>query len=181
MTLSSLMHFTKTYIIIFLCAFSFSCQKKEGCTDCNAINYFPEESVSDENCKFQNENRIGTYVVTDSATTHADPDEGYVYENSYTIELKKDSCSPFTLICIGYANYRPETPFPVKFYIHNDSIFIPEQDIEGPDYDYDEDWGNKLHVYESRGWFKGDSIYYSGPFAHHNDYILHKVGGKKIE
>ena len=60
------------YLFIVTAILLFSCNKEEGCTDCNALNFNPNADKNDNTCLYSNENRIGLYSVSDSMTVAID-------------------------------------------------------------------------------------------------------------
>jgi hypothetical protein len=136
----------------------FSCQKK-GCTDCNAINYNNNAKKNDNSCLYSNENKLGTYSVSDSILIA--PAIEWIHRN-YEIEIKRSSCAPNNLTISNYANkYDSFNGFlsNVDCQISNNSILITEQVIDRSD-----PWYNLL-VEESPGYFSNDSIQFTIDFT----------------
>jgi hypothetical protein len=164
-------------ILLALILLGLSGCDKKGCMDCNATNYDSEVEKEDDSCEFLNEERLGSYAISDSISEWNSTE--WYYPRSYKIQIERSECNPDSLIIIGYGNYRPETPFPVKCNVVGDSLIIPMQNVEGPDFSYEADWGNKIYVRQNRAWFSGDSIFIDGWFSHHNDTHHHVVWGVK--
>ncbi len=135
-----------------------SCQKK-GCTDCNAINYNNNAKKNDNSCLYSNEDKLGTYSVSDSILIASDTQ--WVHRN-YEIEIKRSSCAPNNLKISNYANkydWLIGVLSNVDSQISNNSILITDQVIEQND-----SWYN-LIVKESTGYFSNDSVQFTIDFT----------------
>jgi len=161
-----------TLLTIFLISTS-SCQKK-GCTDCNAVNYNNSAKKNDNSCQYSNENKLGTYSVSDSILIA--PATQWVHRN-YEIEIKRSSCAPNNLIISNYANkfdWLIGVLSNVDSQMSNNSILITDQVIEQND-----SWYN-LIVEESTGYFYNDSIYFTIDFTSEGGITYYgKCFGKK--
>ncbi len=149
--------FRITLLTITLASIS-SCQKK-GCTDCNAINYNNNAKKNDNSCLYSNEDKLGTYSVSDSILIASDTQ--WVHRN-YEIEIKRSSCAPNNLKISNYANkydWLIGVLSNVDSQISNNSILITDQVIEQND-----SWYN-LIVKESTGYFSNDSVQFTIDFT----------------
>ena len=140
----------------------FSCKKK-GCTDCNAINYGIEAE-----CRFVNEDLLGTYGVHDSITG---PPTMEWYHDSYEVEISRSMCSPNNLTFSNYANKNNNFSgviYSVDCQITNNIITVTEQDVNGD------------KVRSSSGYFSNDSIYFDIEYENELGEVFYgKCFGKK--
>ena len=137
---------------VMLIIFSFSSCKKEGCTDCNATNY--NASVDDMSCEYENEDKVGIYIVSDSIT---DPFQTTFF-NTYKIEIKRSECNATEMVIYNYSDIKnsQNESISVVCQISGDTIRVANQIIEGPDMDATTDY---LKIFQSKGYFSKDSIY----------------------
>ena len=141
--------------IIIFCLFVSSC--KQGCTDCNALNFDPDANKNDHSCEYANEDLIGIYSVEDTTVDWSQT----VWYDYYDIELKYGGCNPEGLIIGNYANAINQSttnPLEIAINIEGDSIRIPHQFIEG-DHIVGNSFGD-FEIFETEGYFVGDSIYF---------------------
>tara|TARA_Y100000590_G_scaffold205999_1_gene233531 strand:+ start:206 stop:649 length:444 start_codon:yes stop_codon:yes gene_type:complete len=125
-----------------------------GCTDCHAINYNFDANEDDSSCVLLNTNRLGEYAVTDSIM---DFTLDWNIDN-YTILIARDSCDSVGIIISNYSNIINSTgALTVKAKIKGDSIFIPQHIIDNGSDGYND----YIEVYESKGYFQSDSIYFN--------------------
>jgi len=99
------------------------------CTDCNAYNY--EEFVEDDDgsCAYANEEKLGTYTVTDSIYGPPVPEWEV---RTYSIEITREECNPYGLEMSNPANLSTMVEsFSATGTSEDDSFELPSQQI-GP-------------------------------------------------
>ena len=146
---------TVTLFLFFSMIFWWSCTDEltSGCTDCNATNFNPDAGDDDGSCILLNTNRLGTYSVQDSV-------HGPFFEwfnDDYLINIVRDSCDSMGISINNYANITNSLgPLNVIAQIVGDSIYLRYQIIEVPDQELITD---QMTIFESKGYFKEDSIF----------------------
>lgn len=130
-----------------------SCNYKRGCTNCQAVNYDSLAVSGDGSCEYAEFGYSGTYTVIDSLILPSMD----VERDTYELLVSRDTCGAYTILLSNYANvsFSSNEPLVVSAQFDSDSIRIVNQTILGPSTEFEWD---QIQVYESTGFFSGDSI-----------------------
>ena len=111
---------------------------------------------------------------TDCNATNFNPDAG---DDDYLIDIVRDSCDSMGMSINNYANITNSLgPLNVIAQIVVDSIYMPYQIIEVPDQDLITD---HMTIFESKGYFKEDSIFLTLYYMDRYDPYFGLLWGKK--
>ncbi|MBL7013746.1 MAG: hypothetical protein ISR83_04945 [Candidatus Marinimicrobia bacterium] len=101
-----------------------------------------------------------------------------IYYDDYSIQIERDSCDSIGIIIQNYGNISNSTgPLNVSAHIRGDSIWIPFQIIEAPVQIFSTDY---ITIYESKGYFKDDSVFIPIYFMDAFDPYIGNLWGKKL-
>jgi len=147
---------------------------ESGCTDCNATNYNSNAVNDDNSCVLLNTQKLGSYSVQDSIMSPFLD----IYYDTYYIQIERDSCDSIGIIIQNYGNISNSNgPLNVSAYIDGDSLFVPYQIIEDPEQIYTTDY---MTIYESKGYFKDDSLFLPIYYMNEFDPYIGNLWGKKL-
>lgn len=163
----------KFFSAVILVLIFMGCNQHPGCTDCEATNFDAAATKNDGSCVYLNSDKVGTFYIYDSIVS---PFGDISYRN-YSIQFYRGLCDTVGLQLKSYGAINLTTqPITVKCKVISDSIFIPQQFIEGQNTTSSSD---DYLIDETGGFFSSDSIYLNFGYTNLSQHYYGACRGKK--